>query len=239
MQAQNDIYAQSVRFLRQREEIYGEELYLREPEPVYHTIHTNSVSVSWDDLKNDVSGCQKCSLSKSRRHTVFGSGDKNANLMLIGEAPGNEEDLKGIPFVGEAGRLLDKILASIDFKREEVFIANILKCRPPANRNPEPDEIHACHPYLKLQIAHIAPKLILTLGRVAAQTLLSTSKSMEALRGDVHYYQSIPVMATYHPAALLCNPQWKRPVWEDMQTLRHYYDQHIGDKSRWQPPKRT
>ncbi len=238
MQTQNDIYTQSVRYLKQTGEIYGDELYLKEPKPVYQTSIPKTHTISFDDLKKSIQECEKCSLSQSRRHTVFGSGNKKARLMLIGEAPGNEEDLKGLPFVGEAGHLLDKILAAIDFKREEVFIANILKCRPPRNRDPEPDEVRSCYPYLKLQIEHIAPKMILTLGRVAAQTLLGTSKTIQSMRGQVHHYTTIPVMVTYHPAALLRNQEWKKPVWQDMQSLRKYYDEHIGDKPAWQPPKR-
>jgi DNA polymerase len=150
--------------------------------------------------------------------------------MLIGEAPGRDEDLSGVPFVGRAGQLLNKILEAIRFKREDVYIANIVKCRPPNNRDPLPSEVEKCEPYLKKQIDIIQPKFILALGRIAGQTLLRTNASLTQLRGKVHNYHGIKLIVTYHPAALLRNPHWKRPAWEDVQFLRKLYDEEITRK---------
>ena len=144
--------------------------------------------------------------------------------MFVGEAPGAEEDRRGEPFVGAAGQLLTKIIAAMGLGRADVYICNILKCRPPNNRDPQPNEIAECEPYLKRQIAIIQPKVICTLGRFAAQTLLRSSESMGRLRGQAHQYEGIPLVATYHPAALLRNPQWKRPTWEDVKKVRALYD---------------
>ena len=145
--------------------------------------------------------------------------------MLIGEAPGAEEDAQGLPFVGAAGKLLDKILAAINFKREDVFIANILKCRPPNNRDPQPAEVEQCQPYLNQQIELIKPKIILLLGRIAAQTLFQTKDSLTSMREKDLQYLGIDVVVTYHPAALLRNPNWKRPAWDDIKKLRQRYDE--------------
>jgi len=144
--------------------------------------------------------------------------------MLIGEAPGAEEDKKGEPFVGRAGQLLNKILKSINFQREEVFIANILKCRPPGNRDPLAEEVVQCEPYLHQQIKLIQPKIILSLGRISGQTLLQTKGSLTSLRGKLHNYQGIPMIVTFHPAALLRNPQWKYPTWDDVRYLRKVFE---------------
>lgn len=144
--------------------------------------------------------------------------------MFVGEAPGAEEDRQGLPFVGEAGRLLTRIIEAIEMQREEVYICNVLKCRPPNNRDPRPEEVQTCEPYLKRQIEIIQPKVICSLGRFATQTLLRTTESMGRLRGRTHEYEGIPVIPTYHPAALLRNPQWKRPTWEDMKRVRQTYD---------------
>lgn len=188
-------------------------------------------------LEQTVLACRKCALSETRKHVVFGVGDPDANLMLIGEAPGEEEDKQGIPFVGKAGQLLDKILAAIGFERSEVYIANILKCRPPGNRDPEPDEIALCKTHLDRQIRAVRPKVILALGRIAGQVLLRSESSLGRMRGQSFTYLDVPVVVTYHPAALLRNPQWKRAAWEDVQKLRHVYDRLAGDKPAWQPPK--
>ena len=163
-------------------------------------------------------------LHPSRTKTVFGAGSPDAGIVFVGEAPGANEDREGLPFVGRAGQLLTKILEAIGLSRDEVFICNILKCRPPNNRDPEGDEIVACSPYLKRQIALIEPKVICCLGRHAAQTLLETKASLKSLRETVHFYEGIPVMATYHPAALLRNPSWKRDTWNDVRKLRALYD---------------
>ena len=173
--------------------------------------------VGWIPLKAAVSGCVKCGLHKTRTQTVFGVGDENADWMLIGEAPGAEEDRLGDPFVGQAGKLLDNMLAAIGLsRRANVYIANVLKCRPPGNRNPEPDEVEKCTPFLKRQIALIQPKLIIAMGRFAAQTLLSSDASIASLRGRVYRYEGVPLIVTYHPAYLLRNLPDKSKAWADL-----------------------
>ena len=171
-----------------------------------------------------IQDCQQCGLARTRRNVVFGSGNPDAEVMFVGEAPGQEEDLRGVPFVGKAGGLLMKIVEAIHFERQDVYIANMLKCRPPNNRDPEPEEIAACEPYLTRQIEMIEPKVICALGRIAAQSLLKTKVGLGALRGKVHFYRGIKLIVTYHPAALLRNPQWKRATWEDVKLLRREYD---------------
>ena len=168
--------------------------------------------------------CQKCPLGRTRTKFVYGVGNPNADVVFIGEAPGADEDRLGEPFVGRAGKLLDKILAAIMFERNQVYIANILKCRPPNNRDPQPGEMEACFPYLKEQIRLIKPKLICALGRISGQALLNTTTPLGKLRGRWHEYEGVPLMVTYHPAALLRFPQYKRPTWEDMQMLRAEYE---------------
>lgn len=178
-----------------------------------------------ESLSEKIKGCTLCSLSKSRTLAVPGTGNPKAKLFIVGEGPGHEEDLQGKPFVGAAGQLLTKILASIGFTREEVFITNIVKCRPPNNRNPLPNEIQSCFPYLIAQIEAIKPKLICALGTFAAQTLLNTDEKISKLRGKFHDYRGIPLLATFHPAFLLRNPEMKRPVWEDMKKLKAKIDE--------------
>lgn len=167
-------------------------------------------------------------IDRARLNTVFGVGNPTADLLVIGEAPGADEDKQGEPFVGRAGQLLNKILAAINFAREEIYIANILKSRPPNNRNPLPEEVEAHIPLLYKQIALIRPKIILCVGKTAGNGLLKRSSSLGALRGKFHDYHGIPLMVTYHPAALLRNPQWKRPTWEDVKLLRTRYDRLVG-----------
>lgn len=179
-------------------------------------------------LERESCDCLKCPLGETRNRFVFGVGNPDATLMLIGEAPGADEDRLGEPFVGRAGKLLDRILEAIDFAREQVYIANILKCRPPGNRDPQPAEVDACEPYLRRQLELIRPVVICALGRVAAQTLLKTKAPLGKLRGGVHHYEGRPLLVTYHPAALLRNPQWKRPTWEDVQMLRKLHDERAG-----------
>jgi uracil-DNA glycosylase family 4 len=175
----------------------------------------------WIELKQAVPACTACGLHKTRAQTVFGVGDENADWMLIGEAPGAEEDRLGDPFVGQAGKLLDNMLAAIGLKRgENVYIANVLKCRPPGNRNPEPDEVAKCTPFLKRQITLIRPKLIVAMGRFAAQTLLASDASIASLRGRVFSYESVPLVVTYHPAYLLRNLPDKAKAWEDLVFAR-------------------
>ncbi len=176
-------------------------------------------------LNEQICNCQKCALGSTRKSFVFGVGNPNADVVIVGEAPGADEDEQGEPFVGRAGQLLNKILEAIHFKREEVYICNILKCRPPNNREPQADEIGQCEPYLWKQLEIIKPKMILCAGRVAGQALLRTNASLTSLRGTVHDYRGIPLMVTYHPAALLRNPNWKRPCWEDVQKFRTLYDE--------------
>ncbi|MEO7795513.1 MAG: uracil-DNA glycosylase [Thermoanaerobaculia bacterium] len=167
-----------------------------------------------------VASCRQCKLCTTRTQTVFASGDPHARLMIVGEGPGAEEDRQGLPFVGAAGELLNKILSAIGLARDEVYVANIVKCRPPGNRDPETDEVRACRGYLEKQIELVRPEVLVILGRVAAQVLLGTDASLSRLRGDWHEVQGVPVRVTYHPAALLRNAAWKRPTWEDMQLVR-------------------
>ena len=171
-----------------------------------------------------IDACRKCALGHSRQHSVPGEGDPKAGLVVVGEAPGATEDETGRPFVGRAGKLLDDILKAIGFRREDVFICNVLKCRPPENRDPEPLEVTACSPYLHRQLELIAPRVILAMGRPAAHALLGVNASLGELRGKVHRYRGIPVIVTYHPAALLRNPHWKRPTWDDVRNARRIYD---------------
>lgn len=177
-----------------------------------------------DELSTAVSTCTACSLHKDAKNPVPGEGNPHAGLMCIGEAPGETEDELGRPFVGRAGGLLDKILAAIQLARSDVFIANVLKHRPPGNRNPLPDEVQACSPFLVRQIELIQPRVIIAFGTFAAQTLLNTRDGIGKLRGKVHRYYGVPLVVTYHPAALLRNPGWKRPTWEDVQLARRLLD---------------
>lgn len=177
------------------------------------------------ELNSKICECQKCVLGKTRTKFVFGVGNPNAHAMLIGEAPGADEDLQGEPFVGRAGKLLNEILKAVNLKREEVYIANILKCRPPGNRDPQSIEMETCIPHLHKQIDLIKPKIILCLGRVAANGLLNKKLSLTDLRNNIYEFNGIKVMATYHPAALLRNPHWKRGCWEDVQKFKKLYDE--------------
>lgn len=171
-------------------------------------------------------GCLGCGLATTRKQVVFGEGNEQAELMVVGEAPGAEEDRTGRPFVGKAGQLLDTLLASAGFPRENVYICNVLKCRPPGNRNPQPDEIEACNPYLRRQIELVSPRVIVTVGAFASQTLLGTTESINRLRGRVHSHHGVPLVPTFHPAALLRNASWIRPTWDDFQRARALIDDH-------------
>lgn len=179
----------------------------------------------WTSLEQTVAQCTRCTLHCSRTQTVFGCGDRRAEWMVIGEAPGAEEDRQGEPFVGAAGQLLTAMLAAIDLPREQVFIANILKCRPPDNRDPKPEEIVECLPYLQEQVALVRPRLILAVGRVAAQNLLGTDQALGALRGQIHHFGPLntPLIVTYHPAYLLRSPGEKRKAWEDLKFARRTF----------------
>lgn len=174
---------------------------------------------SLEEIRADLENTLCCDLCRERSNLVFGVGDPHARLVLVGEAPGREEDETGEPFVGEAGRLLDRILSAMGLSRQEVYLCNVLKCRPPGNRDPRPEEMAACRPFLERQLAAIAPEVIVTLGKCAAQVLLQETTAVGELRGHWHEYRSIPVMPTYHPAYLLRNPASKREVWEDMKEV--------------------
>lgn len=173
-------------------------------------------------LEGFLAGCPRCKLSASRGRIVFGSGDPGADLMFVGEAPGREEDEQGLPFVGAAGQLLTKIIEAMGSSREKVYVVNTVKCRPPNNRNPEPDEIAACRPFFEEQIRLVKPRVIVTLGTFAAQAVLETSEPISQLRGRWHVAHGARVMPTFHPAFLLRSPKHKRDVWEDMQKVRDY-----------------
>lgn len=183
---------------------------------------------SWDELANAVRGCTLCSLHTSRTQTVFGVGNLRAEWMVIGEAPGADEDKQGEPFVGRAGQLLNSMLQAMGFPREQVFIANVLKCRPPGNRDPKPEEVACCTPYLARQIELVNPRVILCVGRIAAQNLLNTDTPIGKLRGQVHRLgaQQRPVVVTYHPAYLLRSPGEKRKAWDDLQLALRTYAAH-------------
>jgi len=181
--------------------------------------------LDWETLRATVLACTRCELSKHRTQAVFGVGDREAQWLIIGEAPGADEDRLGEPFVGPAGKLLNNMLLAIGLKREEVYIANIVKCRPPNNREPAPEEALACAPYLARQIALIKPKIILAVGRIAAQTLLKSDRPVGTLRGKRFYYDGsgIPIVVTYHPAYLLRSPQEKRKAWQDLRFAKETF----------------
>jgi DNA polymerase len=176
-------------------------------------------SESLESIREDLGDCHRCKLWRQRRHIVFGQGDPRARLVFVGEGPGFDEDQQGEPFVGAAGQLLTRIIQAMGLAREQVYICNIIKCRPPNNRNPETDEISACLPFLQRQLAAISPDCICALGSVAARALLETDLPISRLRGQFHQYRGIAVMPTFHPAYLLRNPEQKRAVWEDVQQL--------------------
>ena len=188
-------------------------------------------NVDWDGLRQQVATCTRCDLHRGRTQTVFGVGNQHADWLIIGEAPGAEEDKRGEPFVGRAGQLLDAMLAAINLDRTQAYIANILKCRPPNNRDPQANEVACCEPYLQQQIALIKPKLILAVGRIAAQNLLKTDLPLARLRGQTHHYgeNQIPVIVTYHPAYLLRTPSDKRKAWEDLKSAVRLYRQQQAE----------
>jgi uracil-DNA glycosylase len=186
----------------------------KEPAPISNDM------VTLDSIRAEIGDCQRCKLAPKRTNIVFGSGNPDAELVFVGEAPGFDEDQQGLPFVGRAGQLLTKIIESINLKREDVYICNVLKCRPPENRNPEPDEVAACNPFMKKQLAAIRPKVVCCLGTFAAQTVLKTVAPISKLRGKFYDMDGIRVIATFHPAYLLRSPDKKREVWEDMKQIR-------------------
>jgi DNA polymerase len=179
----------------------------------------NATRPTLESIRADLGDCQRCKLCSGRKNIVFGVGNPDAELVFVGEGPGANEDAQGIPFVGEAGELLTKMIVAMGFSREQVYICNVVKCRPPGNRNPEPDEIEACEPFLKAQLAALRPKAIVALGKFAAQTLLKDTTAISRLRGTWREYEGVPLMPTFHPAYLLRNPAEKRSVWADLQKV--------------------
>lgn len=226
------------RYLVQQQEILGSVLFIDAQKVIVsHEQSTESeksimsINTVWQSaetlpiLHDHIHTCMECRLGDTRNSFVFGSGNPNADILIIGEAPGADEDSQGLPFVGAAGKLLTKILEAINLSRDEVYIANIIKCRPPENRRPEKDEIAQCEPYLQKQIELIKPAFILALGLTAVNTLFKKNHQMQDIRGKVMNYHGVSLLATYHPAALLRNPNWKKPAWEDVQLLRSMYDE--------------
>ncbi len=211
------------RWMKGAPEVPGPGIKVRAPELVVFD-ENELQDHTLDQLVEAISTCTKCKLCEGRTNTVPGEGPSDAKLMVVGEGPGANEDRQGRPFVGRAGKLLDDILAAIEMPRSQVYICNIVKCRPENNRNPEADEIKACIPYLVRQIELIKPSVILAVGSVAACSLLETRKSLGQLRNQVHEYRGIPLIVTYHPAALLRNPQWKKPTWDDVRIARRIVD---------------
>lgn len=237
---------QIIEALKDQKEIFGDELFEEgitkrktiivtekkiprpeEPELFPGEKEEWELAASLEELENLIKACTRCRLHEGRNKFVFGVGNPNTDVMVIGEGPGAEEDKQGLPFVGRAGQLLNEILKAIKFKREDVYIANIIKCRPPGNRTPQPDEMETCLPYLKKQFDLIKPKLILCLGLTAAKGLLKKRESLTNMRGKVFEFETAKVMVTYHPAALLRNPNWKRGCWEDVQKFRELYDELV------------
>jgi DNA polymerase len=232
----DDLINEIEKYFKSQADLYGSELILSKK------LKDDPAENSFQDLKKDakaqkkfnpdatplkafyseIKDCKNCSLGKTRTRFVFGVGNPQAELMFIGEAPGRDEDQQGIPFVGRAGQLLTLMLQAIGLLREDVFIANVLKCRPPNNRDPLLEEIKECEPYLLKQIELISPRLIVTLGRFASASLLRTNAALGKLREDVYTYNEVPLIVTYHPAALLRNPQLKRQAWEDLKKISAY-----------------
>jgi uracil-DNA glycosylase family 4 len=238
----SSIKKQIIEALKDQKDIFGDELFeekARKTKIVSEKVETYMEEESlfpvekeeWEkaatlkDLEELICNCTECKLHEGRNKFVFGSGSTNADVMVIGEGPGAEEDKQGLPFVGRAGQLLTDVLKAINFSRDDVYIANVVKCRPPGNRTPLPDEMDTCLPYLKKQIALIKPVVILCLGLTAARAMLKKRDSLTNMRGKVFEFENAKVMVTYHTAALLRNPNWKRPCWEDLQKFRKLYDE--------------
>ncbi len=230
-----------IKSLNLQKEIFGDEMFIPKKKRITRVVKEPSVSftdqelfpaekedwektTSLDELEKLISSCTKCRLHQGRNKFVFGTGNPNADVLVIGEGPGAEEDKQGLPFVGRAGKLLTDMLKAIKFEREEVYIGNVVKCRPPENRTPLPDEMETCMPYLKKQVELIKPKLILCFGLTAAKGLLKKRESLGELRKSIFEYEGAKVIVTYHPAALLRNPHWKKDCWEDLKKFRKLYD---------------
>ena len=212
------------RFIKQHIELFGKEIYSNGYEKQNNMpSDSNSTDKILLNYKLSIENCRECNLGNSRNNFVFGSGDSNADLLLVGEGPGENEDLQGEPFVGRAGKLLDKILRAIGYNRtDKVFITNIVKCRPPDNRDPLPSEVEKCLPFLIEQINIIKPKIIVALGKIAGKTLIKKDIMLKEMRNDTHEFNSIPLRVTYHPAALLRNPSLKKDAWEDFKYIRDF-----------------
>jgi len=234
-----------IQSLKVQQEIFGDDLFIPKKKSITSVIKEPSSNYeepelfpaekeNWEktksieELEKLICDCTKCRLHQQRNKFVFGTGNPNADVLVIGEGPGAEEDKQGLPFVGRAGQLLTDMLRAIKFEREEVFIGNVVKCRPPGNRTPLPDEMETCMPYLKKQVELIQPKLILCLGLTAARGLLRKRESLGGLRGKVFEYEGAKVMVTYHSAALLRNPHWKKDCWEDLKKFRKLYEELAG-----------
>jgi len=219
-----DDLSEVLRYLKIQQELYGNTLYftpVKSPkESQEFNVNDKHPLLEYDE---EIHNCQKCDLAKSRTHFVFGIGNPQSDIVFVGEAPGKDEDLTGIPFVGRAGKLLDKILSAIHLTRDNVYILNVLKCRPPNNRDPLPAEVEQCEPHLIRQLEIIHPKLIVCLGRIAGKTLLRLDLPLSKMRENVYNYNGIDTIVTYHPAALLRNPNFKRPAWEDFQKIRDQF----------------
>lgn len=249
---ENNIFNKVENYLLNRKDIYGDKIFIEKDALINEDFDNNTdikelnkkekdfkgtVDIEWKnsndlpDLKQKIHNCKECELGETRNKFVFGSGNPNADIMIIGEAPGRDEDAQGEPFVGRAGQLLTKILEAINLTREEVFIANIIKCRPPGNRVPEKSEVDKCEPYLKKQIELIKPQFILSLGLTSINTLLKQKFKMADIRGNLMEYHGIKLLVTYHPAALLRNPNWKKSTWQDVKLLRKLYDEYLQTKS--------
>jgi uracil-DNA glycosylase len=229
----NDIMKNVEQYLIEQRDLFGNIIYTDQkksssrdsaPSPVHYPNEEWVDAASLDDLREKSCTCVKCPLGHTRTNFVYGVGNPHATVIFVGEAPGADEDAQGEPFVGRAGQLLNKILAAVELKREEVYICNILKCRPPNNRDPQPTEMELCSPYLFKQIEFIRPKFIICLGRISAQWFLQTTSSLTSLRGRTHDFHNAKLIVTYHPAALLRNPNWKKPAWEDMKMFKALYD---------------
>ncbi len=232
-----------IQSLKLQQEIFGDELFVtinkrsnsikksepKEEQPELFPAEKEEweKATSLEELEKLICTCTNCRLHQNRNKFVFGTGNPNADVMVIGEGPGAEEDKQGLPFVGRAGKLLTDMLKAINFEREEVFIGNVVKCRPPGNRTPLPDEMETCMPYLKKQVDLIKPKLILCLGLTAARGLLKKRESLGNLRGKIFEFEDAKVMVTYHSAALLRNPHWKKDCWEDLKKFRKLYDENV------------
>jgi len=216
-----ELIQQTRAHLRRQQRLGVERLHVAWPE---HRGVVPVPSLTLTQVREELGECTRCKLHTDRKHIVFGVGDPNAWLVFVGEAPGADEDEQGEPFVGRAGQLLTRIIEAMKLTREQVYICNIIKCRPPANRNPEPDETASCEPFLIGQLQAIKPKLICALGNFATQILLRTKEPISKLRGRFHSYQGIPVLPTFHPAYLLRNPYEKKTVWEDMKLLQREYE---------------